>query len=147
MQFECTVTINQPIDRVIEIFDCVENLKHWQDGFQSFEHLSGSPGEAGAKSKMVYQSGKHRIELVETLQVKNLPSEMVGHYEAKQMVNLMTNRFEALGDSQTKWTAQVEYLEFRGLMPKLMAKLFPGVFKKQVQKWLDQFKAFTESEG
>lgn len=34
-----------------------------------------------------------------------------------------------------------------GIMPKLMAKLFPGMFKKQSQKWMDQFKEFVEKRG
>ena len=30
-------------------------------------------------------------------------------------------------------------------MPRLMATLMPGMFKRQTQKWLDQFKVFSES--
>ena len=36
-------------------------------------------------------------------------------------------------------------LTFNGFMPRLMAMLMPGMFKRQTQKWLDQFKVFSES--
>lgn len=31
-------------------------------------------------------------------------------------------------------------------MPKLMAILFPGIFKKQGEKWMRQFKEFAEKQ-
>ena len=34
----------------------------------------------------------------------------------------------------------------RGFMINLMKILFPGVFKKQVEKWLNNFKAFVEKQ-
>jgi len=45
------------------------------------------------------------------------------------------------------YKVEIEYTRFNGIMPKIMAFLMPGVFKKQTQKWLDQFKMFTENEG
>ena len=51
MKFTCQVDINLPIKKVIELFDNPDNMKHWQDGLVSFKHLSGRPGEVGAKSR------------------------------------------------------------------------------------------------
>jgi hypothetical protein len=147
MKFTCSVIINRPIDKVVELFDKPENMKEWQDGFQSFEHLSGIPGSPGAKSKIVYQSGRRKIELIETVLVRNLPEEFSGKYEHKSMVNNMKNSFEYVGPNQTLWLADLEYTSFNGLMPKLMGLLFPSMFRKQTQKWLDQFKIFAESQG
>ena len=123
------------------------NLKKWQDGFVSFEHLSGTPGKPGAKSRMKYQIGKREMELIETITVNNLPQEFSGNYEAKQMINPMTNYFTSPKDNKTTWEAHLEYTQFKGILPKLMAFFMPGVFKKQTQKWLDQFKVFAEQEG
>jgi len=145
MKFSCTVHINAPIDKVIRLFDNPDNLKEWQDGFQGMEHLSGTPGVPGAKSKITYLMGKRKIELIETVLVSDLPREFTGLYEAKQMVNTMKNNFSAVSKTETRYSAEVEYTEFRGLMPKLMALLFPGMFKKQVEKWMNQFKVFAES--
>ncbi len=146
MKFTCSVEIDQPIKRVIQLFDNPANMKEWQDGFVSMELLSGVRGKVGAKSRLLYKSGKHVVELIETIQVKNLPQEKTALYEHKHMVNIMSNYFTALGTDKTKWEVVIEYTKFIGFFPKLMALLMPGVFKKQTQKWLDQFKKFAETK-
>jgi uncharacterized membrane protein len=147
MKFTCSVEINKPVEKVLELFDNTKNLKEWQDGFVSLEHLSGQPGEPGAKSKLIYKIGKREIELIETISIKNLPQEFSALYETKTMTNTMTNRFIPIGEEKTKYETEIEYTSFNGIMPKIMAFLMPGVFKKQTQKWLDQFKIFAEKKG
>lgn len=146
MKFTCSVEIDLPIEKVAQLFKDPDNLSKWQDGFVSMEHLSGNPGEPGAKSKLIYKTGGGKIELVETILTNKLPHKFSGKYEAKQMVNTMKSRFSKLENSKTKWMAELEYTEMNGFMIKLMAWLMPGIFKKQTQKWLDQFKAFAESQ-
>lgn len=58
----------------------------------------------------------------------------------------MKNRYTSLGTNQTKYDVEIEYTRFNGLLPKMMAIFKAGVFKKQTQKWLDQFKVFVEKE-
>ncbi len=144
MKFACTTEIDVPIKKAVELFDNPANLKYWQQGLVSYEHISGTPGQAGAKSKIVIKSGKHIIELIETITVKNLPHEMTGLYEHKHMVNTMTNRFSSLGENKTRYEAEIHYTKFIGFLPKMMALLLPGVFKKQVQQTIDNFKFFAE---
>ena len=146
MKFNCHVEINQPINKVIELFDNPDNLKEWQDGFISIEHKSGRQGEVGAKSRLLYEFGKKgkQMELIETITVKNLPHEFSGTYVHKHMTNNMVNRFKELSHNKTRWDAEIEYTQLNGFMIKMMAFLMPGMFKKQTQKWLDQFKEFAE---
>lgn len=144
MKFKCSVTIDLPIDRVIQLFDNPNNLKEWQDGFVSFEHLSGTPGETGAKSLIKYKHGKREMELIETITVKNLPEEFSGTYEHKHMDNTLKNSFVALSDQQTRLDCYIHYTKFKAFVPKIMAFLMPGMYRKFTQKWLDQFKKFAE---
>lgn len=144
MKFTCTVEINRPIDEVIKLFNNPDNLKEWQDGFQSFEHLEGTPGTPGAKSRLLYKQGKREMELIETLKVYNLPEEMSAIYTHKHMENQMTNRFTALDDNRTRYDAYIDYVKLNGFMLKVIAFLMPGMFQKQTQKWLNQFKDFAE---
>lgn len=144
MKFKCTVDINQPIDKVIELFDNPDNMGKWQDGFISFEHLEGKPGQPGAKSRVMYDFNGRPMELIETVVVRNLPHEFSGTYEHKHMTNSMKNSFIKLTENSTRWEAKIHYTKLNGLMIKLMAFLFPGKFKSQTQKWMDQFKAFAE---
>jgi uncharacterized membrane protein len=147
MKFTCQVDINLPIDRVIQLFDNVDNLKEWQDGFISHEHVSGVPGETGSKSRFRYRSDKREIVLVETIITRDFPDEFTALYEAKEMTNTMSNKFTALSENSTRYVAEINYIKLNGFMVKLMATLFPGMFKRQVQKWLNQFKDFCERSG
>jgi hypothetical protein len=144
MKFECSTDINLPIDKVVALFEDPKNFGEWQDGFISYEPVSGTPRMEGAKSKITFINRKHKMELIETIQVMNLPAEMTALYEHEHMVNTLTTSFTELPGQRTRYTSGVGYVKFNGFMPKLMAFLMPGMFKKQGQKWADQFKAFAE---
>jgi len=146
MKFTCSVTINAPLEKVVALFNNKEKLKEWQEGFESITHLSGSEGSVGAKSKIIYRRGKHTIELTETILASNLPYEITGLYEHIHMSNTMRNSFTTINNGQTLWESHIEYAKFKKLMPNIMAWLMPGMFKKQTQKWLDNFKFFAEKE-
>ena len=143
MKYTVSITINKPIHEVVALFDNADNMKHWMEGLISFEHLSGTPGQPGAKSRLVFQMGKRRVEMIETVTVRNLPKEFTGTYEAQGVFNIVGNRFESLPDGATKYYSDQEF-QFKGFM-KLIAWLMPGAFKKQSTKYLEAFKKFAES--
>lgn len=142
-EYTVQVEIALPRSIVIDLFDDPENLFKWQTGLVSFEHLSGEPGMAGAKSRMVFQIGKRRFELIETITKRNFPDEFDGTYEWSGGMNTLRNRFIEVGPSRTRWESTCGY-QFSGLMMKLMGFFFPGMFRQQNQKFLDNFKAFAE---
>ena len=145
MKYRCTVDIELDIDAVAKLWADERHFKEWQDGFQSIERLTGLPGAVGATSKILYQQGSQRMELTETILSNNLPKEKKALYEHVHMTNTQTTRFERITATKTRYISEVEYIKFNAFMPKLMAKLFPGMFRKQIQKWMNQFKAFAES--
>lgn len=144
MKYSNEVIINQPLNRVIELFDSEENLFKWQPELISFEHFSGEKGEVGAKSKLKYKMGKREVEMIETITVKDLPKEFSGTYETKGVWNEVKNYFEVVDENTTKWHSDCHF-KFSGFM-NLMAFFMPGSFRKQSQKYLDQFKVFAESD-
>ncbi|MDF2453604.1 MAG: superfamily protein, partial [Bacteroidota bacterium] len=127
MKYSSEIEINQPIDKVIALFDNADNMKKWMEGLQSFEHLSGTPGQVGAKSKLVFKMGKRELEMIETITVKDLPREFSGSYEAKGVFNIVKNKFIALPDHRTRYVSEQEF-QFKGFM-KLFGLLMPGAFK------------------
>ena len=66
MKYTLEIIINLPRKRVLELFNSTENLYKWQPGLVSFDHISGTAGEVGAKSKMLHKMGSREIEMIET---------------------------------------------------------------------------------
>jgi len=143
MNYSCSVEINQPVEKVVSLWNDESLFSKWQDGFKSIELLEGTKGFPGAKSKIILDDGR-RIELIETILISDLPREKKALYEHIHMINTQTSRFKNIDDGRTLYISEVEYTKFNGFLIKLMAKLFPGKFKQQSQKWMDQFKEFVE---
>lgn len=144
MKYTNEIEIKKPIEKVIELFDNADNLKKWMEGLQSYEHISGTAGQPGAKSRLFFKMGKREIEMTETITVKNLPDEFTGTYEAKGVFNIVKNKFKKLSDTKTKYITENEF-QFSGFM-KIIGFLMPGAFKKQSFKYLKLFKEFAESQ-
>lgn len=143
MKYTCTIEINLPINRTVELWEDENNFKNWQDGFESIKLLDGTANTKGAKSKIIFK-GKRKMELVETIIKSDLPKEKTALYEHIHMTNTQTSRFEPINENKTRYISEVEYTKFNGFMIKMMAKLFPNKFKEQSQKWMNQFKEFAE---
>ena len=131
---------------MIELFDSSENLAKWQPGFVSYKHLSGTPGEEGAKAELTYQMGKRHTVMVETITHSDFPNAFHGTYETKGVYNLQENYFEETSPNVTTWTSATEF-RFSSFMMKMMGWLMPGAFKKQSYMFMEKFKEYAENEG
>jgi len=143
MTYITEIIINLPRKDVINKLDNVDNIKHWQRGLISVEHLEGIPGKIGAKMKFKYKFGKREMELIETITKNNFPDYFDAIYNAKNIHNIQKHKFVELSMNSTKWISENEF-QLSGFMMKLMAFLMPGSFKKQTLKYMQDFKAFAE---
>jgi hypothetical protein len=143
MEFSQELTVNVPRQRFIELFDDIENLKVWQEGLISFEGLTGTPGEPGATSRLVYKQGRGTMEMIETVTRRDLPEAFDGTYDAKGVHNLCRNEFHDLDGTATGWVAH-NVFEFTGFM-RIVALIFGPMFKKQNLKTMTAFKEFAEA--
>ena len=144
MKYTCELTIDLPRDEVIALFDDPDNLVKWQPGLKSFEHLSGEPGQSGAKSRLVYDEGGRRIEMIETIVERNLPETFAGTYETKGVWNSVSNHFLE-EDGKTRWVMDSDF-RFSGYM-RLMLIFMRGAFRKQTEKTMRRFRDFAEGGG
>lgn len=146
MKYTCTVQI--PLNRkdCIDLWMDESQFAKWQDGFQHRNWIEGKPNQKQSKSEILFLQGKRRMELKETILDNSLPDYIIGSYDHVHMSNTQKTSFEVISSEVTKITSEVEYTAFHSFMPKMMAKIFPGMFKKQSQKWLDQFKALAEKQ-
>lgn len=147
MKFGGTIIINQPYKKVASLFADTDNLKEWQDGFNKKELISGAEGENGAISKIYLTQGKRDMELVETIVDTQLPHSFEAHYHHKHMDNTLKTFFIPINDTQTEYKTEGEYTRINWVLPKLMAILFPSMFRKQAYKWMENFKRFAESQA
>lgn len=144
MKYTESIVIHLPLERVVDLYMNPENYKHWMEGLQSFETISGTQGEEGSKTKFSFKMGKREIEMTETVLKKELPKEYTVSYEAKNVYNIVKNRFEEVEDNKTRLINEQEF-RFGGFM-KLLGMLMPGAFKKQSRKYLKDFKEFAEKQ-
>jgi hypothetical protein len=142
MKYSVERELDLPRDKVIALFEDRDGLFEWQEGLQSFEHVSGDPGQPGAVSKLRFKMGKREIDMTETIQRRDLPDLFSGVYEADGVWNLVENHFADLPEGRTLWRIDTEF-QCKGFM-RVMAFLMPGMFKKQTAKYMDLFKKFAE---
>lgn len=146
MQYTMEIEINLPRDRVIELFNNEENLDKWMDGLQSYETLSGSPGQTGATAKLVFQMDSRRIEMTETILNANFPEEFDCTYVTKGVHNLVRNRFLETSDQSTTWESEYVF-RFSGIVMRTVGFFLRKSFPKQSYKYMKNFKAFAEANG
>ncbi len=146
MKHKGAIEIRQTLEKVAALFSDPDNLKEYQDGFVGKEIVSGDPGKEGTISKMIYKHGKHDMVLTETITKNELPHSFEAHYHHKHMDNTMKCNFVAIDDHTTRYEFEYEYTRIDWIMPKLMALLFPSMYRKPAEKWLRQFKEFAEKQ-
>jgi len=146
MKFQGSIDINKSRDTVVALFADPQHLKEYQDGFVRKELVNGKEGKDGAVSKMYYKYGSRDMELTETITANRLPESFDASYHHKHMDNTMKCTFTSLADDKTRYGYEFEYTRINWFMPKLMAILFPGMYRKQGEKWMRQFKEFAEKQ-
>ena len=144
VKHSCDIEINAPRSRVVALFDNPANLVKWQPDLIKFEPISGTPGQPGAKSRLVYRAGKGELELIETITLRNLPEEFSGTYESKMGVTRISNRFIDNGPT-TRWIVDTEFTG-SGIM-RLLSGVMDGVMRAQTLKVVQAFKTFAESNA
>lgn len=146
MEHNGSLEINKPIVWVTKLFMDSSHLKEYQDGFVKKELESGQEGQKGAVSKMYYKYGKRDMILTETITSNNLPDSFEAIYHHKHMDNTMKCTFVPIDKNTTRYEYEFEYTRINWIMPKLIAILFPGMYRKQGDKWMTQFKEFVETQ-
>jgi len=144
MLYTTEIIVKVHLDVFVKKMNNIDNLKHWQRGLQSTEHLSGNPGDLGSKLKLNFKYDKRRMEIIETITKSDFPNEFCATYATKGMNNIQTNYFSETSDGFTKWTAINEFTPLNFPM-RIMLFLMPKAFKKQSLKYMQDFKNFAEN--
>lgn len=147
MKFNGSLEINKPPSIVSELFANPAYLGEYQDGFVKKELVSGEAGQEGTVSRLYYQDKNRDMVLTETITKNNLPDSIEAFYHHKHMDNTMKCNFISISDERTRFEYEFEYTRINWFLPKLIAILFPGMYRKQGEKWMRKFKEFVERQS
>lgn len=142
MKYSLSNTIEAPLEKVAAMFADSEGVKHWMEGLQRIEHLSGTPGEVGAKSDFYFLHKNKEMKISETILEQNLPKQIKFGYQSSMGYNEVEMMFEEISPNQVEQINN-SYFELKGF-GKIMGFLFKGMFKKQSMKYMVAFKEYVE---
>lgn len=145
MQYDNAIEIDVPRDEVVALFVDPDSAKHWQEGLQSREQLSGQPTQEGAEARLVFGTRGKPMVMTELVLHRDLPAAYDLSYDARGALNVVKNRFTDLGDGRTRWDQHNEF-QFSGLL-RLMGWLMPGMFRRQSLTYMEAFKLFAENRA
>ena len=143
MTYKLQISVGLPKTKLINLLKSQEDLASWQPELQSFELVSGEPGQEGARTILKYIYGKRLVEMTEEI-LRVTSDETIVYYEATGAKNWVTNRFVVLNENTTMWILESEF-KCSGFL-KLLTILNPGMFKKQTWQSMERFKDFAESK-
>jgi len=142
MNYEIELIVELPRQKVVKLMDSFDNLKKWQPGLKSYEHLSGVAGQKGAITKLVYEEKGREVEMTEEIITRNFPDEFTAVYKGKDVINRFENYFFEEGPNKTRWRTVSDF-KFRGFMA-VFALFMRRAFPKQTLKDMERFKKFAE---
>lgn len=133
------IVINKPLEEVIRVFSNRATIPLWQPGLLSSDPVENQPYPT---YKLLFQFGRRKMEMTETILRNELPTHFDGTYKMKGVLNTIRNSFEKNGPTSTRWVSDVEF-RFTGLM-KIIAFFMKDDFKKQSEIIMLNFKKYVE---
>jgi hypothetical protein len=153
VKYTISIEVALPRDEVVQLIADPAHTPKWLRGLVLHEPVNGAHGQVGTTSRVVFQTGKQRMEATETItrlepaDLRAVPSSVVVHYEreiaAKGMWQAQRDRLSEAGAGTTLWESESEF-RFDGVLMRLVGLLVPGTFRKQSRQHMEDFKAFAE---
>ena len=144
MKYKLEFTIEKPREVVWKGFDSTENLKRWQPSLKKFEHVSGTPGQAGAVSNLTYEENEREFTLTERILFRDEPNRFDGVYENEFSDSFIKNTFIEKGENETLWVVETNF-KFKTLPMKIMGPLMKRNFARRTYRDMERFVEFAES--
>ncbi|QDC25259.1 SRPBCC family protein [Georgenia yuyongxinii] len=142
MRYTEEIEIALPRDEVVRLFTDLASLPKWQKGLQSVGLLSGEAFQVGARTRLVFLTGKRRMEMIETITHNALPEALHAVYDTKGVHNVCENYLTEVAPDRTRWVTP-NVFEFSGPM-RIIGLLFGRSFSKETREQMRRFKEFAE---
>lgn len=144
MKYTLEVEIGASRQFVVDLFTNPENLKKWQENLTEIEFIEGKRDGIGAKTKLRFEEDSHTEEMLEEINLSNLPSEIEYIYTVEGVWNSMFNKFIEINEDHTKWITENEFrfsAEFGEIDDSMV-----NSFKKETLSSMNKFKNFVMKE-
>ena len=139
-----TISIDSSMDKVWEVLSKPENTGEWQQGFQSWNLISGERGTSGAKAEWIYKTGSNVVKVIETI---NLISKgnYEGLFEHDALSLIMKLSTEEDGDKTLLKT--ILDIKFHSSSMAVAAPFMRNVFTTRQENDLRNLKKFIEEKA
>ncbi len=144
MKTKFDVIIDADRETVWAAFNDTNNIVRWQPTLKSCTHKSGTPGEVGAISELIYDENGRNVVLLVTITEKRPAAFMAGIYESEWGKSLVVNYFETVGEKQTRWVGHAHHA-FRGIR-KLLSPFMRKKICDRTDSDMQRFKLLVESQ-
>lgn len=144
MKYTMEVDIEAPVEAVMAVAAQPAEWKNWLEGLNEFEHLSGTDGKAGARYRLVFQTGKTEMDFTAEIIQSELPELMRMKMDACNLLATSTTRLRAVSAGQTRYTSEQDFA-FKGLFNQIVGFILQREFKSQTRRHLANFKHLVES--
>lgn len=144
MKAKFEVIVDADRNAVWDAFDNPDNISKWQTTLKSITHKSGTPGEVGAITELVYDEDGRKLVMTETITERRQPAFMAGIYTTKGSKSLIVNYFETVGDDKTRWVSHANH-NFSGFM-KLVSLFIRKTICDRTKNDMQRFKLLVESQ-
>jgi|SRR5688572_9530947 hypothetical protein len=145
MKFTLELPINKSRAEVWKAFDNPENMKKWQPSLISLETVSGTQGQPGAVSKLIYKENEREFSLIEKVTHREKPRRLDGVYENNFADNILKNTFIEQSREQTLWVVETEF-RFKTLLMRILGPIMKKNFVMRTQKDMERFKELVENQ-
>lgn len=140
MKFQSEIIVAQTLPFVTKLFEDQDNNHLWQSTFISRQQDNFDL----SKSVNYYQINGRMIEVFIRVVENSLPENYVTYATTPGLVQKVKHCFITDKSGETKWTVSSE-LTANGFVLKMIMLLFPKIFVKSIETYMQDFKIFAEN--
>jgi ribosome-associated toxin RatA of RatAB toxin-antitoxin module len=133
--------IDKDRDTVLKLIQDPDHFKDWMDGLTEYKILEKGENDIGTITELSFANKGRVSHMIERVESKDLPNEIVTSYEAGKVYNRCYNRFFE-EDGQTRY--EMETVFKFGFFTTLFIWMFKGMFSRQTESGMLSFKRFVE---
>lgn len=143
ISYTAEVIVNKPASEAMAVAGDVEKMKEWLPGFQKIEHISGTPGEVGAVSKVYCINEGQEMVIKETI-TEFVPGKSMKMKFEESFMNMDYEMICIPMNRKTKMISKTD-AKGNGIFAKSMMVLISGMIEKQEVNNLKNLKETIES--